>query len=716
MTTPPPIAEARPYRARLADGSVVDDPWYWLRDRDDPAVLAYLEAENAHADAWFAPRQPLVDEIVDEIRGRIQETDASAPVLHGGWLYYHRTREGDAYPIHVRRPAPDGVRDARDLPHRLRVAVDPEDPPADEVVLLDENDEASDGEYFRLGTYVVSPDHRLAAEGVDRSGGEVLAIRFRDLATGELLDDVIERAGYGAAFSADSASLLYTVTDDAWRPYQVWRHTLGTPSTDDVLVHEEEDERFWLGVGRFRSGRYLVIHAGSKVTDEWWLIDAEDVAAPPRCVVERVEGVQVDVDHRGDQLLLLTNADGAVDFRLLAADVATPERRRVVLDHRPGVRLESVDAFADHLVVSERTEATTRVRVLGPDGAESVVLDGGGEVSTAVVGPNPEHRTRVLRIVTTSLAEPTSVVDVDLDTGERFVAKRQPVRGGYEPDRYTAWRTWAQAPDGEHVPISLVARDDALAAGPAPCLLYGYGSYELSMDPVFSPVRLSLLDRGVVFAIAHVRGGGEMGRRWYEQGRLMAKPNTFTDFVACADHLVEESVTSYDRLAIRGGSAGGMLVGAVLNLRPDLCAAAVAEVPFVDVAATMSDPSLPLTVIEYDEWGDPRDPEVMAVMRRYSPVDNVRPAAYPALYVTAGLNDPRVQYWEPAKWVARLRARAVADAPLLLHTELGAGHGGRSGRYDAWRDEARVLAFVLDRLGVVDVATTAATADRGDGD
>ena len=704
----PPLAEQRPYTLTRADGSTVEDPWHWLRDRDDPAMRAYLEAENAYADAQLSPLEELQEQLFTEIKGRIEETDSSVPVLDGGWLYYRRTLAGSAYPIRCRRPAPEGVHDPRRLPDGLRRPVDPTDPPDDEVVLYDQNLAAADHDFFQLGGFAISPDHRLAAIATDTSGAEVFTIRVRDLTTGQDLDDEIPRAAYGIAWFNDSATFLYTVPDDAWRPHQVWRHTIGTPHEDDELLLSEDDERFWLGVGRTRSDRFLAINAGSKVADEWHLLDADDPAARPRLVAAREDGVEYDLDHRGDLLYLVTNADGAEDFKLCVAPVASPGREHWIdlIGHRPGVRLEMADVFADQLILSERTEARTQLRVCDPATGEGDVLPMDEDVYTAGIGANPSFETRTLRYGYTSMTTPAQAIDLDLETGDRVVLKQQPVRGGYDRERFVSWREWATADDGTQVPISLVRRADVALDGAAPCLLYGYGSYEMSMDPAFSPVRLSLLERGVVFAIAHVRGGGEMGRRWYEDGKFLAKRNTFTDFVACADHLVDRSITARDRLAIRGGSAGGMLIGAVLNLRPDLCTAAVAEVPFVDVVTTMMDPSLPLTVIEYEEWGNPADLDYLEVMRSYSPYDNVQVADYPALFVTAGLNDPRVQYWEPAKWVAKLRHTATGGGPILLRTELGAGHGGRSGRYDAWRDEARVLAFVLDRVGAADAHVT----------
>jgi oligopeptidase B len=707
----PPVADRRPHTVER-HGVTVEDPYFWLRERDDPAVTAHLETENAYTEAHLRPLTDRIETLFEEIKGRIQETDASAPVLRvshpadgtpESWLYYRRTVEGQQYGIHCRRPAPAGVTDPRELPLELRRPVDPEAPPVDEVVLLDENVAAGEHEYFRLGGFSVSPDHRLAAELVDTTGNEIFRIRIRDLTTGQLLgEEEVPRAAYGLAWFEDSRTFLYTVPDDAWRPHEVRRHRIGTDPADDEVLRREDDERFWLGVGRTRSRRFLAIHAGSKVTSEWHLLEASDPEGSPRLVAEREHGVEYDLDHRGDDLLIVTNADGAEDFKLVTAPVASPARANwtELVPHRPGVRLEGADAFATHLVLHERTEARTQLRIVDPVTGVGDVLEMEEEVYTAGTGANPAFDTRVLRFGYTSMTTPTQELDLDLDTGVRTLLKQQPVRGGYDRDAYVSWREWATAEDGTQVPISLVRRTDTPLDGTAPCLLYGYGAYEISIDPGFSPTRLSLLDRGVVFAIAHVRGGGEMGRRWYEDGKFLAKPNTFSDFAACADHLVEEGITSRDRLAIRGGSAGGLLIGAVLNLRPDLCAAAVAEVPFVDVVNTMSDPSIPLTVIEYDEWGDPGEPTYHEVMRTYSPYDNVRAAAYPAMYVTAGLNDPRVQYWEPAKWVAKLRAAAIGGGPILLRTEMGAGHAGRSGRYDAWRDEARVLAFVLDRVGV----------------
>jgi len=698
-----PLAPKRPHTITRSDGTVVEDPWYWLREREDPAVRAHLEAENAYTEALFSPLAPLVDELFAGIKGRLIETDASVPVLDDGWLYYRRTVEGQQYAIHCRRPAPAGVTDSGDLPDSHRLPVDPHDPPADEVVLLDGNVEAEGHPYFSLGVFSISRDHRLAVVGVDTDGGEVLRLSVRDLATGETVEEVTDRATYGCVWFDDDATFLYLVPDDAWRPYQVWRHRIGSPAGSDELVLQEDDERFWIGLGRTRSEAFVEIALGTKVVDEVHLIPAGEPTGQPRCVVPRSLGVEASVEHRGELLYVVTNRDGATDFKLCTVPVADPDPTRWVdlVAHRPGVRLEGADLFRDHLVLSERTGGRTQVRLCDPETGQGDVLAFDEDVYTAGLGSVTSFDARTLRLGYGSLTTPSQVIDLDTATGQRRLLKQQEVRGGYDRDRFATFRTWARSHDGTEVPVSVVHRADVALDGTAPCLVYAYGAYEASMDPVFSSARLELLERGMVFAIAHVRGGGEMGRGWYEQGRMEHKANTFHDLVACAEHLVATGVADPARVAVRGGSAGGLTVGASLNLRPDLFAAAVAEVPFVDVITTMSDPTIPLTVTEYDEWGDPSDPDVQRVMATYSPYDTVRSGPYPALYVTAGLNDPRVQYWEPAKWVARLREATTSDRPIVLETELEAGHGGRSGRYDAMRDEAKVHAFLLAALDVV---------------
>lgn len=678
----PPVAKQVPHTRTLHDDPV-EDPWSWLRDRDDPDVVAYLEAENAHTEAVLAPTLALQQQLYDEIRRRWQETDVSAPVRKGDWWYYVRTMEGAQYPVHCRSREPGGA-DA-----------DPEG----EQVLLDENARAGASPYYATAGVHVSQDGRLLAWGEDLDGSEVYRLRFRDLDAGVDLPDEVARTTYGGAWASDGRTFFYAVPDDAMRAHQVWRHTLGTPAGDDVLVYEEADDAFNVYPGLTRSEEWVVLHAQSHTTSEAWLVPADDPAAAPRLVAPRRSGVEYFADHQGDRLLVVTN-DEAVNFRLVEAPLRDPGSWRELIPGRDTVKLDAVDAFASFHVVYERADALPRITVVRDPDGEPATLSFDEAVYEVGPGPNAEYRTDTLRFVYTSLTTPMSVYDEDLSTGHRRLVKRQPVLGGYDPADYVADREWAAAPDGTQVPLSIVRRRGTPVDGTAPCVLYGYGAYEMSTPPVFSIARLSLLDRGVVFAIAHVRGGGEMGRGWYEAGRLAHKPNSFADLVAAAEHLRDRGFAAPGRIAIRGGSAGGLLVGAAVTRRPDLFAAVVAEVPFVDVVNTMLDASLPLTVAEWDEWGDPREPEAYTRLKAYAPYENVAPVAYPAMYVTAGLNDPRVQYWEPAKWVAKLRAVATGDRPILLRTELGAGHGGPSGRYDAWRDEARVLAFLLTALGV----------------
>ncbi|MDQ1508329.1 MAG: oligopeptidase [Actinomycetota bacterium] len=685
MASPtPPNAPRRPHVLSIHGDERVDD-WYWMRDRDDPAVRAHLEAENAYAEALLAPGAALRDRMFTEIRSRIQETDTSAPMPDGAWTYYTRTVVGQQYSIHCRRSREGGA----------------------EQILLDENDLASGHDFFALGSFEISPDHQLLAFSTDDTGGERYTLRFRDLEHGRDLPDVVENVTYGIAWADDVRTCFYVRPDEAMRPNEVWRHHLGTPPGEDVRVFREDDERFFLGVGRTRSGRFVLIDAESKLTSETWFIPSGAPEQPPTVIATRQHEHEYTVEHHehpdiGNRFLIVTNSEGARNFRLVAAPVSDPGRANWVelVAHRDDVRLDSVDAFRDHLAISERADGLDRLRVMRFDDGAWKTLPASDPVFSMWVGPNLEYASAALRCGYTSLVAPVTDFDYEPESGTTTVVKVQPVLGGYDASAYTSARLWATAADGTEVPISVVHRRDVALDGRAPALLAGYGAYEHSSDPAFRAARLSLLDRGFVFAIAHVRGGGELGREWYERGRLERKENTFTDFVACAEALVSKNYTAPGRLVARGGSAGGLLMGAVANLRPDLFAAIVAEVPFVDVVTTMLDPELPLTVTEWEEWGDPRDPAAYARMKAYSPYDNVAALPYPAMFVTTGLNDPRVQYWEPAKWVAKLRSQTTSGKPIVLRTELGAGHGGPSGRYDAWRDEATVLAFVCTSVGI----------------
>ncbi len=684
----PPVARAI-LRESTIHGETRVDEYFWLRNREDPEVLAYLEAENAYTAAVMRPTEPLQERLFAEMRGRIKETDLSVPERIDGWLYYHRTEEGAQYPIYCRRPAPS----------------ESADDAAAEEVLLDLNPLAAGHEYFRLGAFEVSPDHRMLAYAVDTTGAESFVLYVKDLASGALLAETIGNVSPSLAWANDGRTLFYVVLDDARRPCRLFRHALGANPADDALVHFEADESFFLDVHRTRSHAWLLLELASHSTSEVRYVSADRPEEPWRIVEPRRTGIEYSVSHHNGRFFITTN-DAAANFRLVSAPVTDPSRARwtEVLPHRPDVKVDSTDAFASHLVVYEREAGLRQIRIvtLGPGGATlGDHLVGFPEpVYTVRQHENPEFDTTLLRFTYTSMVTPASVVDYDMAARTWTVKKQTEVLGGYDPARYRSERLFATAPDGTRVPISLVYQLPLeRPGGPRPLLLNGYGAYGISYDPAFSSSSLSLLDRGFVVAIAHVRGGEEMGRPWYEGGKLLNKPNSFTDFIAAAEHLVAEGFTAPDRLAISGGSAGGLLMGAVTNLRPDLFRAVLAEVPFVDVVNTMLDASLPLTVIEYDEWGNPNDPASYACIRGYSPYDNLRAQGYPHMLVTAGLNDPRVAYWEPAKFTARLRALKTDGNRLLLRTNMGAGHGGASGRWDFLREVAFKYAFVLDVLG-----------------
>lgn len=651
------------------------DPWAWLRDRDDPDTIAYLEAENAVSDAWFAEQATLVETVFGEIRSRVQETDLSVPVRKDGWWYVSRTVEGASYPIHCRG----------------RSAAT-----ATEQILLDENVEADGHEYFGLNAFDVDRTHRLLAWSSDTDGSEEYTLRIRDLDTGVDLPDTLEDTTWGGtAWSADSTHLFYVTPDEQMRPCTVWRHRLGTPQSDDVEVFHEPDERFYVAVDISRSGDWIMIDSGSRTSTEAYLISAHAPLESPRLVRPRADDLEYTLDHWGDRWVVLTN-DAATDFRVMTAALDMPGEWSELVPHVAGRRITAVEAFAGHLVLHEWHEAQPRVRILFRDGAERIVTPL-PEPHDIELDSNPEWETDRLRYHVQSLTTPGTIYEEPVRGGERTLLKQTPAPG-VDLSAYASERHWATAADGTRVPVDIIRRADLVADGTAPLVVYGYGSYEASMPPWFSVARLSLLDRGVVWALAHPRGGGELGREWYLHGRLLEKRNTFTDTIACTEHLLDLGWGQRGRVAVRGGSAGGLLVGACITMRPDLWRAAVAEVPFVDVVTTMSDPSLPLTVTEWEEWGDPRSEPYASYMRSYSPYDCTVAADYPALFVTAGLNDPRVSYHEPAKWMARLRDVRTNDATLIMRCEMGAGHGGPSGRYESWRDEARVIAFLLAEL------------------
>jgi oligopeptidase B len=708
----PPVAARRPEVIEAHGDKRIDD-LAWLRDRDDPEVIEHLERENAYTEAAIGHLSGLRDQLFTEIKSRIEETDLSVPVRKGPWWYLTRTTEGLAYPIQCRVPV-EGPGRLPDVPPLPEDDSHDQGPWPDEQVLLDENVLAEGHEYLALGVLDVSPNHDLLAYATDTAGDERFTLTFKDLRTGEELADEIRGLSYGSAWASDDSTFFYVRADEANRPHQIWRHSLGADPATDTLMLEEHDERFHLEVRRTKDGSLIIAASHSKLSSEVLVLPADEPSAAFTVVEPRREDVEYDIDHHRGFLLMLTN-ENAPNFRLLAsragdlkgADGVNRDWVEVIA-HRPEVRLEGLAVVDEFLACAERTEGMPRIRIHDlPEGAWSGPLDEGwlvavDEVPSACwIGPNPEPSSTMLRYEYSSMVTPRTVLDLDLRTGAPVVRKRQRVLGDYDPEHYVSDRLWATAPDGELVPISVLRRRDTPLDGTAPCLVYGYGAYEVSIDPVFSSIRLSLVDRGFVHAIAHVRGGGELGRRWYDDGKMLNKRNTFSDFIACAKFLVDSKWANPDLLVARGASAGGLTVGAVANEAPSMFRAIDAHVPFVDCLTTMLDPTLPLTITEWEEWGNPlEDPEIYQVMKSYSPYDNVHEGVrYPDILATGGLSDPRVGFWEPAKWVQKVRA-ASPESRILLKTEMGAGHGGPSGRYDSWKEEALSMACMLDSLGL----------------
>lgn len=666
------------------------DPYRWLEQRDSAEVLEHLKAENAYLEAQLAEQAGLRETLFQEIKGRIRETDLSLPVPWGPWLYYQRTTAGDEYPRHYRCPRPaDGS---------LRVDENAEQ------LLLDPNALAGDG-YLALGAFTISPDHRLLGYSLDTSGDEIYRLFVKDLGDGHIDELPFDDCDGQMTWANDSRTLFFVTLDDTHRPHRLYRHALGSEGAD--LVFEEADGRFFLSCHRTSSERQLVLSLGSKTTGEAWVLDAGTPTGEFRCLAPRQEDHEYDVDHGlldGQWTWFVRSNQAGINFALYAASEAQPSREhwRELIGHDNARMLEGVSLNQDAFVLSLREGGLPIIEV-HPQGGAHYPVQLPDAAYSLYVQDSLEFHSPVIRLRYEALNRPAQVRQLELATGAQQVLKQTPVEGPFDADAYESRRLWATAADGTQVPISLVARREVLAGGaPAPLYLYGYGAYGESLDPWFSHARLSLLERGFVFAIAHVRGGGELGEAWYRAGKLEHKTNTFGDFIACAEQLVAEGLTTPKQLAISGGSAGGLLIGAVLNQRPELFAAAIAEVPFVDVLNTMQNPDLPLTVTEYDEWGDPNQPDVFARIKGYAPYENVRAQGYPAILAVAGYNDSRVQYWEAAKWVARLRELKTDGNLLLLKTDLGAGHGGMSGRYQALRDVALEYAFLFKVLGVTE--------------
>ena len=661
------------------------DPYAWLEQRDSEAVLAYLQAENAYLEESLAEQSDLREQLFQEIKGRIRETDLSLPTPWGSYLYYQRTQAGEEYPRHYRcNRQGDGL------------AVDD----ASEQLLLDPN-ALAEGGYLSLGAFSISPDQRLLAYSLDRSGDEIYQLFVKDLDNGALTTLPFSDADGSLTWANDSQTLFFTTLDDTHRPHRLFRHRLGEAGAS--LVFEEEDGRFFLSCQRASSERQLILLLSSKTTSEAWVLDAAQPQADFRCLARREEGHEYYPDHGrldGRWTWFIRSNQSGINFALYQATEDQPERThwQELVAHDPAVMLEGLTLNLEAMVLSLR-EGGLPLLELRSSGQPARRLSLPDAAYSLYVQDSLEFHSPVLRLRYEALNRPAQIRQLDLRSGEQCVLKETPVEGPFDADAYVSRRLWATAADGTQVPISLVARHEVLAAGaPAPLYLYGYGAYGECLDPWFSHARLSLLERGFVFAIAHVRGGGELGEAWYRAGKLAHKQNTFSDFIACAEHLLGHGYSTPAQLAISGGSAGGLLIGAVLNQRPELFAAAIAEVPFVDVLNSMLNPDLPLTVTEYDEWGDPHDPEVYARIKSYAPYENVRAQAYPAILAVAGYNDSRVQYWEAAKWVAKLRASKTDNHLLLLKTDLDAGHGGMSGRYQALKDVALEYSFLLKVL------------------
>ncbi len=686
----PPTAAVKPH-SDTRHGIARQDSYNWLRAHNwqevmrnpdvlDAEIRNYLEAENNYFEAEFgAPHAGLQEEIYKEIRGRIKEDDSGIPTPDGDYAYFSKMLEGKQYPQLIRTPRGGGP----------------------ETVLLDCNVEAGDG-YFGFGGAAHDPQHNFLLWSCDRKGSEYYTIFVRDLKTGEELDDQIERANGGGVWASDSKSFYYTELDDNHRPYRVLRHVIGTPQSEDSVVYEEKDSGFFVGVGKTLSDNYITINAHDHQTSEVWLIDAKTNGAP-FVVAPRETGHEYDVDERQGELFIRTNHGGAEDFKIVTAPVTAPgiTNWTELVPHRDGTLVLDVVVIINHMIRLERFEGLPRliVRHLGTGHEETIRFD--EEAYALGMSVGYEFDTNTIRLSYSSPTTPSRVYDLNLETGARVLLKEQQVPSGHNPDDYETKRLFATAPDGERVPVTLLYRKGFETDGKAPCLLYGYGAYGMSMPAGFSIAALSLVDRGFVYATAHIRGGMEKGYRWYKQGRHQHKPNTFTDFIAAGEMLIAEKYTAEKRIVALGGSAGGMLMGAIANLRPDMFAGIIAQVPFVDVLNTMLDDTLPLTPPEWPEWGNPlASPEDYALIASYSPYDNVTAQDYPPIFALAGLTDPRVTYWEPAKWVAKLRATKTGDAALFLKTNMGAGHGGASGRFDRLKETALTYSFALWAVGL----------------
>ncbi|BFP42926.1 oligopeptidase B [Flavobacteriaceae bacterium GF1] len=683
MNPKPPIAKKIP-KALEKHGDVRIDPYYWLNERENSDVIAYLEAENGYYRQMTAHTKEFQGVLFREMKSRIKEDDASVPYKLNGYYYLTRYEEGKEYPIHARK---EGSLEAR------------------EEILFNCNEMAEGHDFFNLRGISVSPDNTLAAFGVDTVSRRQYTIQVKNLKTGEIYPDKIENTTGSAVWASDNKTLFYTKKDPVTlRSDRIFKHRLGTPVTQDEEVFHEKDETFNTFVYKTKSREYIVIGSSSTMTSEYRILKADDPNGSFAVFCARERGLEYEINHYGGHFYVLTNKDGATNFKLMrcAVDSTSSEYWEEFIAHRSEVLLEDVEMFRDHYVITERERGLTKMRVVRWDGTNSYYLPFTSE--TYVAGPftNLDFNTDKLRFFYNAMTSPYAIIEYHMETGEQEILKEQEVLGGkFNKDNYRSKRVWANTQDGKKVPISLVYRKDTPLDGTSPLLQYAYGSYGSTIDPYFSSVRLSLLERGFIYAISHVRGGEYLGRPWYEGGRLLNKKNTFTDFIDCSRYLIENGYTSPERLYAMGGSAGGLLMGAIINMAPELYNGVIAAVPFVDVVTTMLDDSIPLTTGEYDEWGNPNNKEYYSYIKSYSPYDNLEAKAYPHMYVSTGLHDSQVQYWEPAKWVAKLRELKTDDNQLFLDTNMEAGHGGASGRFEALKETAKEYAFILDLEGKV---------------
>ncbi|WP_226469443.1 S9 family peptidase [Luteimonas panaciterrae] len=692
----PPDVEKKPHTVKAPFGAERQDEYYWLRDdaRKNEAMLGYLKAENAYVDQVMAPLKPLQDKLYNEIVARIKQDDSSVPFRERGYWYYTRFETGQDYPIHARRKDADGT-----TPLSVLAATQQTDKTGEQV-LLDVNAMAKGKDYFSVGDYEVSQDNKLLAWAEDAVGRRQYNIRFKNLETGELYPDEIKGISPNLVWADDNKTLFYVENDpETLLTVRVKKHVLGTPASEDKLVYEEKDDSFYMGISRTRDDKYICIGVSSTVSSELRCAPAAD---PDKFTVlaPRERDVEYDAEHLGGRWVIRTNADGAKNFKLVTAPDGSTSRKdwKDWIAHRDDVFIEGFDLFDGFTAIAERSDALERIRLIAADGKESHVAADEPAYSMSL-DINPEYDTPWLRYSYTSMTTPATTYELNTQTGERRQLKQQPVLG-YDPSQYVTERLWATARDGTKIPVSIVYKKGFEKNGKAALLQYAYGSYGASMDPSFSLTTVSLLDRGMVYAIAHIRGGQEMGRKWYDEGKLFKKKNTFTDFIDVTDYLVKEGYAAKDRVAAYGGSAGGLLMGAVANMAPEKYHVILSQVPFVDVVTTMLDPSIPLTTNEYDEWGNPEKKDYYEYMLSYSPYDNLKKQAYPAMFVGTGLWDSQVQYWEPAKYVARLRDLDTGKQPILFRTNMDAGHGGKSGRFRKYRELSEMYAFLLDQLNV----------------